>query len=181
MQKFDRKMQRILLEKMYELSPNGVDLSNINKYSELVHIFSVNEMPIDDACRIFKANVMYLEQHGLLESYYTHEQENPLFRWNPEKLSKIRITSKGIDFLLTDGGLGAILGVKTIKIHNETLDKFAEIIQNSDLEPEEKQTLSNLIREKGTEAVIGLLVDKIANNGGTFMSTILRLLISPAM
>lgn len=177
MQKFDREMQKILLEKMYELSPDGVNLNNINKYSELVHIFKANEMLIDDACRIFKANVMYLEQHGLLESYYINEETTPLFRWNPDKLSKIRITSKGIDFLQSDGGLGAILGVKTIKVHNETLDKFAEIIQSSDLEEEEKQTLSKLIREKGTEAVIGKLVDAIANNGGAIMNTVLRLLI----
>ncbi len=180
MQKFDRQKQKILLEKMYELSPDGVNIKNISEYTEMVSIFKSDDILVDEACRIFKSNVMYLEQHGLLESYYENEQINAVFRWNPEKLSKVRITSKGIDFLEADGGLGAILGIKTVKIHNETLEKFVEIIQNSDLKQEEKQKILSIVKEKGIEFTVGKLVDAIANNGGQLVSSALKLLITSA-
>lgn len=174
MAKFDREKQKTLLNKMYERCPLGINKNQHRlEYVELVSIF--------ESEAIFQANVMYLEQHGLLDTGYENEREYPAMRWNPSQLYFLRITNKGIDFLLADGGLSAILGVKTIKIHNETIEKFAEIIQNSDLAPEEKQKISDLIKEKGTEAVISKLIDAIANNGGSIMNTVLKFFISSAM
>ncbi|AZG99296.1 TPA: hypothetical protein ACPUE9_001293 [Proteus mirabilis] len=143
------------------------------KYAELVSIF--------ESEAIFQANVMYLEQHGLLDTGYENEHQYPAMRWSPSQLYFLRITNKGIDFLLADGGLSAILGIKTIKIHNEPIEKLTEIIQNADLAPEEKQKISELIKEKGTEAVISKLIDSIANNGGSLMNTVLKCFISSAM
>jgi hypothetical protein len=38
----------------------------------------------------------------------------------------VKITSRGIDFLADDGGLAAILGVVTVKLHEETLKALLE-------------------------------------------------------
>lgn len=56
-------------------------------------------------------DTLYLAGHGLLE---LNRSPSPLE-------NGYRITSKGIDFLEDDGGLSAILGVVTVKLHADTL------------------------------------------------------------
>lgn len=61
-------------------------------------------------------NLHYLLEHGLIDG-------QPRFSGTGDRSSRwqVRITSKGLDFLADDGGLGAILGVLTIKLHDDTV------------------------------------------------------------
>lgn len=178
--KFDRSKQRELLELLYSRHPHQLEFHVDSQLLNITgwHAHELNR--IYEHASILLSNILYLQQHELIESYYESQYANHANRDKISNIRKIQITAKGIDFLLSDGGLSAILGIRTIKIHNETIEKFAEIIQNSNLAPEEKRKISDLIKEKGTEAVIGKLVDIIASNDGTIISTILRLLIPHA-
>lgn len=81
------------------------------------------------AGRLFSSNAQvvnaaYLHEHGLLTVQWRNEFE----RHTPRSVT---ITAKGLDFLADDGGLSAILGVVTIKLHEDSIkallmDKLAE-------------------------------------------------------
>ncbi|WP_249978017.1 hypothetical protein [Vreelandella olivaria] len=59
----------------------------------------------------------YLKEHGLIK-VNTHRP----FPYMPViRYGEVRITAQGMDFLSDDGGLSAILGVVTVKFHEETL------------------------------------------------------------
>ena len=62
-----------------------------------------------------RVNVAYLEEHGLLKGHY------PGGHGRRVAPTGALITAQGIDFLSNDGGLGAILGVVTVRLHEETL------------------------------------------------------------
>ncbi|WNB79610.1 MULTISPECIES: hypothetical protein [unclassified Stenotrophomonas] len=67
-------------------------------------------------------------------------------------LSFAKITAKGMDFLAGDGGLGAILGVVTIKLHEETLRHLIEAkVLESDLPQTQKQRLLDQLRQLPAE------------------------------
>ncbi|TGS11326.1 hypothetical protein EN852_023450 [Mesorhizobium sp. M2E.F.Ca.ET.209.01.1.1] len=59
-------------------------------------------------------NLAYLEEHGLVSVHWHNGREGR----TPMQAS---ITAKGLDFIADDGGLGAILGVVTVRIHGDTL------------------------------------------------------------
>lgn len=64
--------------------------------------------------RRYVANMVYLEEHGLVKSGVCYGMSEYLF-------TEPSITAAGMDFLADDGGLSAILGTVTIKIHDETM------------------------------------------------------------
>ncbi|POY47428.1 hypothetical protein, partial [Avibacterium paragallinarum] len=74
-----------------------------------------------------------------------------------------RLTNKGADFLLDDGGLSAILGTITIKFHEDTIKSILSTkIESSSLPKEEKSSLLNILKGlsgKALERVITKLVD----------------------
>lgn len=101
--------------------------------------------------------IRYLEGHGLLEVANPHYAE-----WPREAVS-IRATSRAIDFLADDGGLSAILGVVTIKLHDDTIKALIEAkILASDLPPPDKQRFLARLRSlpaDATKHVVMKLVD----------------------
>ncbi|MCM0751957.1 hypothetical protein DEA98_13760 [Brucella pseudogrignonensis] len=60
-------------------------------------------------------NLAYLDDHGLTVSTWT----NPM-NMDPTPVMT-KITAKGLDFISDDGGLSSILGVVTVKLHQETI------------------------------------------------------------
>ncbi len=76
------------------------------------------------------ANLRYLAEHGLVVC-------------NDKDLSAIvKITAKGIDFLSDDGGLSAILGVVTVKLHSDTIQALiAAKIEQAEISDSEKSWL----------------------------------------
>ena len=95
----------------------------------------------------FVANALYLEGHGLIESGLMETSNG--YR----KQRDARITERGIDFLLDDGGLSAILGVVTIKLHQDTLRDLIEArIEASNATEAEKNKLISHLRSLPIDA-----------------------------
>tara|TARA_B100001250_G_scaffold196414_1_gene168724 strand:- start:315 stop:608 length:294 start_codon:yes stop_codon:yes gene_type:complete len=79
----------------------------------------------------------------------------------------VGITAKGIDFIEEDGGLSAILGVVTVRLHADTVrDLLLAQIEEADAESSVKEQLKatvNNLPAKGLEA----LVTRLASEGIT--------------
>jgi hypothetical protein len=100
------------------------------------------------------ANLAYLDEHGLIESNLQIGLDGHLSFGMP------RITAKGMDFLADDGGLSAILGVVTIKIHDDTIKSLIqERIQASDLPETEKRRWFDALRELPAETTKQMAVE----------------------
>lgn len=96
----------------------------------------------------YVTNMLYLQDHGLIDSGLLQGVDG---HWSS---GGAKITSAGLDFLAEDGGLTAILGVVTIKLHDETIrDLIAARIQASDLPPAEKTGLLDQLRELRGESI----------------------------
>ena len=90
----------------------------------------------DETVQELAANLMYLEEHGLCDSGVRVGIDGHIM------LNPSRITAAGIDFLAEDGGLSAILGIVTVKLHADTIrDLIAEKIDAADIPAEEKSVL----------------------------------------
>lgn len=104
---------------------------------------------------ILSFNIGYLEDHGLVKVRWADD----LRRRDPALAS---ITAKGIDFLEDDGGLSAILGVVTVKLHEDTLkDLLIEKIEASVQSPTIRESLiakvKSLPAEMTKEVVLAAL------------------------
>lgn len=149
MKLLDRELQKEILRKLSEAYPAKLQPAELGFADEA------------EAALLF--NVCYLEEHGLVEAqvqgYYSGEQF----------LVQARCTAAGIDFLAEDGGLSAVLGVVTIKIHDDTLKQLvAARIQASDLPEPEKKRMLDQLRELPAEATKHLaltLMDKALEAG----------------
>lgn len=64
--------------------------------------------------------LFYLAEHGLVKSFTQMTLDNRV-SFGPYKATKA-----GIDFLADDGGLSAVLGVVTIKLHQDDLKALIE-------------------------------------------------------
>lgn len=113
----------------------------------------------DELARRRSVNLHYLLEHELIsgkaESTYS------------DGISYVvRINAKGLDFLQGDGGLSAILGVVTVKLHDETILKLMDGRIDADLaatdvaKTEAKSALRRL-----PEAVLKTLVEEITKKG----------------
>lgn len=101
--KLDRDMQRKVLEACRDMYPQAAD-----------------PMKLLAACDVedfepFMANVAYLTEHGLVDCKLLRVQNGP------PALGPCTITARGLDFLVDDGGLTAILGTVVVKLHADTI------------------------------------------------------------
>ncbi|TDG25643.1 hypothetical protein EYW47_04435 [Paraburkholderia silviterrae] len=107
----------------------------------------LNEMD-DAAAKRYAANLIYLEEHGLAESAIKYGMDGHVASGLP------RITAKGMDFLADDGGLSAILGVVTVKLHEDTLKELiGNRIAESDLPAPEKNRLLDQLESLPGETI----------------------------
>ena len=141
MDKFPRDKQNQLLTILYDKFPD--ELSS-EEYDTQVKLFGTE--------RNLYSNLWYLYQHGLIEDF--HLKTRALYDDITDLIliEKIKITTKGVDFIRDDGGLSAIINVTTIKIHNETLDKLEDIINKSPLTPDEKATYLGKLKQPPVDA-----------------------------
>jgi hypothetical protein len=87
----------------------------------------------------------YLADHGLIE-IKPKSNEHP---W-----PACKITADGIDHLEDDGGLGAILGVVTVKLHNDTIRALLiERVEQAPGDPSMKAALTDAIRKLPAETL----------------------------
>ncbi|SDA39280.1 hypothetical protein [Sinorhizobium sp. NFACC03] len=93
-----------------------------------------------------KVNMHYLQEHGLLELHHP----NPKGYGDPRDAS---ITASGLDFLAGDGGLTAILGVVTIKLHEDSIKRvLADKLIASDADDSVKEKLLSQLQALPAEA-----------------------------
>ena len=128
----DRATQRHALRILADSYPNSVQTQR-----ELAHL------PVDN----LNALLGYLEQHRLAECVWFASLQD-------RRVQSARITALGLDFLADDGGLSAILGVITVRLHGDTIKQLiAERIDAADLPPEEKSALKKRLETMTAEAL----------------------------
>lgn len=127
----DRNLQREILKELNNIYPD----SKTYEYwidAAIAQVVGVIETVGEAELYIAKrsANLRYLAEHGLVV-------------YNDKDLSAIvKITAKGIDFLSDDGGLSAILGVVTVKLHSDTIQALiAAKIDQAEISDSEKSWL----------------------------------------
>lgn len=100
MELLSRELQRRLLERLGDAYPSTLDQGRLQQLA---------------SDREFTVNLAYLDEHGLVEVKLQH------YLSDRSVVTAARITAKGIDFLADDGGLGAVLGVVTVRLHEDTV------------------------------------------------------------
>ena len=115
-----------------------------NKYPEQVE---ADKIPGSDA-ENFNRCMHYLYEHKLIDGHILEEmREVDIF-------FTAKITAAGIDFLADDGGLSAILGVVTIKIHPDSIQAIINAkIESSSMPIEQKSKLKEAIKNAPSTVV----------------------------
>lgn len=136
--KYDRALQRAILQACLESYPYAPQILDFNDI--------VVECANDDSNKLI-ANLHYLLEHGLiLAGSYVQKS-------NLSILGAITATAKGIDFMLDDGGLSAILNVQTIKFHRDAVVVLEDLIAISNMNDEQKEKAKSTLGEMSTEAL----------------------------
>lgn len=161
--KLDRALQLTILQTLRDVHPH----SNRTLISEFA-----GEREEDE--RLVLGNLIYLDEHGLVESGVTRVgRDGYTFRG-------ATITAKGLDFLENDGGLSAILGVVTIRLHDDTIKSLLEkkIIESALPSPEKKRYLDQLreLPAETTKHLVLKLVDLGLEKGPAAIAAIGTLL-----
>ncbi|STZ75556.1 hypothetical protein [Bergeriella denitrificans] len=136
----NRKMQNSILQHLTHHYP--AEPSN-DFYNELIQTYGKSEAV---------GNILYLEMHDLLscnKALYIGT-DIPDILWQTAQP-----TQKAFDFLADDGGLSAILGVVTVKLHSDTIQDLltAKIEQADNITPTEKSRLKSLVGKMGDAAL----------------------------
>jgi len=156
--KLDRAYQLELLNLLTTSYPRSFDIREMARGWD------------DDQERRYAANMVYLDEHGLVESTIQFGMDGHMSMALP------KITARGMDFLADDGGLSAVLGVVTVKLHEDTLKELiGQRIAESDLPQEEKSTLLEQVRSLPGETIKHLtmkLVDAGLANWPTALQAI---------
>jgi len=138
MDKFDRNIQNRILQSLYDSHPESANDKDFRDFAELLGGFDK-----------LVSNMLYLSGHGLL----TTEVNAYIGGTKELNLNKTIISSKGIDFIRNDGGLGAILNVVNVRLHSDTINKLESIISSSNAPEEEKTTLISTLRKLPEDAI----------------------------
>ncbi|MGK1707789.1 hypothetical protein ACR934_25085 [Klebsiella pneumoniae] len=138
MDKFDRKLQREILQACVDSYPEPPLIDNFNEIVLECGKIENNKL---------LANIQYLIEHGLIfgGSY--------IYKNDLSVLGALTATAKGIDFLLNDGGLSAILNVQTIKFHRDAVIVLEDLIAISNMNDEQKEKAKSTLGDMSTEAI----------------------------
>lgn len=136
MDKFDRSIQRETLQLLYAVYPNELTNEQVNEITNLY--------PDTDS---FMANLLYLHQHQLIVSGLKPSSEGYVL------VNRPAITHRGFDFIRDDGGLGAILNVQTVKLHDSTIIALEDIIRVANIPEEQRKGLISKLRELPADAI----------------------------
>lgn len=91
-QMLNRELQRTLLQRLAVSYPDAVER---------------NELEAIAPARAYIVNMSYLAEHGLVSTLVIAGY-----------ISSARITARGLDFLADDGGLTAMLGAVSVRLHS---------------------------------------------------------------
>jgi|ERR1051325_2270246 hypothetical protein len=138
----DRQQQLGMLREMAEHYPNRVKLNSMQGFGG----------------PSFLVNLHYLYEYGLIDVPWSEGVSYGISAGNP------RLTARGIDFLEDDGGLGAVLGVVTVRLHDDTIKALIlDRIDSAEGDETTKQRLKNAIRDlpaDGTKQVALRLMEQ---------------------
>lgn len=137
---FDRARQRRILDMAQYEYPDAVHSPDMT----LANVGTKEEL---------RRELAYLQEHGLLsfrEASYA----------GGSQLRDLRITAKGIDFLADDGGLGAILGVVTVRLDAASIQALLVRQVEASSEPSDVKTkLVAQIKALPAEGVKALTIE----------------------
>jgi hypothetical protein len=129
----DRAFQQQLLFDLQGLYPQSADIQR--SYG-------------DQSDNRLLVNLHYLSEHGLIEFKFTEKMDRSI------RMHSAKITAKGMDFIAQDGGLSAVLGVVTIKLHDDTIrDLLINRIEAASGDPSIKASLIQKIKNLPAEAL----------------------------
>lgn len=93
-------------------------------------------------------NLHYLDEHGLIKLASKTMMSGDIM------MMFAKITAAGMDFIADDGGLSAILGVVTVKLHDDTIRKLLiEKIEKADGDETLKQKMIAKVKELPSDAL----------------------------
>lgn len=101
----DRSLQKRLLSELADFYPERVSLESL-----------IESFPGESA----EKNLHYLIEHGLVDAQILAMANGTT------KLGHPRINHRGMDFLADDGGLAAVLGTVTVKLHEDSIRALLE-------------------------------------------------------
>ncbi len=116
MDKFPRELQNEILTILHDNFPYGFTKQQKQYLCKFYNSETLSN------------NLAYLHMHGLVKCEFVEKVNLP--KYAVVILSNVQITQEGIDFIRGDGGLSSILKVKTIKIHEETVNQLAVLLQS---------------------------------------------------
>lgn len=119
----DRAFQREILGRLSESYPRSMHPREFDAPS-------ANQLTV---------NLCYLHEHGLITLVTQRVMSGEVH------LGMATATARGLDFLQDDGGLSAILGVVTVKLHDDTIRNL--LIQRIEATPGDKSTKDLLIKK----------------------------------
>lgn len=118
------------------------------------------ELGLDDETADIVRNIHYLTDHGLIDTSFSQAIGVRIPR-----PSTMKATHRGLDFLADDGGLSAVLGVVTIKFHEDALRDIIQFrLEESELPQQEKSRMMEAIRELPAES-LKQLTTKLVDTG----------------
>lgn len=147
----DRELQKRWLVALKEIYPRAVDPDLIDDLQADLREDRENA----------EAALHYLREHELIVIFSYDAARVPYV----PNVSKVKITAKGMDFLEDDGGLSAILGTVTVRLHADTIrDLIENRIAVSDTPPEEKQRMISTLKRLPEEG-LKTLTNRLVNEG----------------
>lgn len=135
MKKFNRDLQNEILKACCDAYPSQTT------WQQFTHLFGNTDH------KDLSANIVYLASHELITIESNTEPESYAL------IGALRATHKGIDFMLNDGGLSAILNVTTIKFHREAVVVLEDLIAISSLNDTDKEKAKSTLGELSNEAL----------------------------
>lgn len=148
--KLERSLQLSILTELKDHYPSDFSVKRLNCFVE---------------GQTFNGNIIYLEEHGLIEGKSINHRQ--VEKTGPV-MEMAKITANGLDFLEDDGGLRAILNKVTIKFDADDLHALiSSQLDKANIPPEKKSEILKTIKAlpaDGIKAVysrlIGLALDK---------------------
>jgi len=124
----------------------------------------IHEIPGHDSTH-FNRCMFYLQEHDLIKGHESGEMGTE------RHFLYARITAKGIDFLADDGGLSAILGLVTVKLHEDTIRELvASSVSKMDVPQEKKSKIIEAMKNapstvvtEVTKRLVGLALEQAPN------------------
>lgn len=116
------------------------------------------------------ANLWYLKEQGLVEGKFEMAMDQTFV------FQGVRITAKGMDFLADDGGVSAILGTVTVRVHPDSIkDLLLAKVEASSAPPEKKTWLKKQL-ETATNESIKKILNALLDEGIKHAPDLLRLI-----